>query len=120
MIPLEAARLGVAAHAIDYSPVAVLASTLLTDYPFRDWTASHPFRSPRQSDQLYEGRPRLLRDVETIFSEIGRRWATALHLFYPAVDGRLPWGYLWAITLPCQECGTRFPLVGSLRTPALR
>ena len=25
-----------------------------------------------------------------------------------------PWGYVWATTLPCQECGRRFPLTGSL------
>ena len=33
---------------------------------------------------------------------------------YPMVDGKQPWGYLWAATLPCQECGHRFPLTGSL------
>src|ERR1039458_5251833 len=33
---------------------------------------------------------------------------------YPVVNGKQPWGYLWAITLPCQECGRRFPLTGSL------
>ncbi len=37
MIPLEAAHLGVAAHGIDYSPVATLAGQLLADYPLRDW-----------------------------------------------------------------------------------
>ena len=38
MIPLEAARLGVTAHGIDYSPVATLAGQLLADYPLRDWS----------------------------------------------------------------------------------
>ncbi|MEI5036118.1 DUF3883 domain-containing protein [Streptomyces sp. S1A(2023)] len=33
MIPLEAGRLGLEAHGVDYSPVAVLASTLLTGLP---------------------------------------------------------------------------------------
>ena len=37
MIPLEAARLGVKAWGIDYSPVATLAGQLLADYPLRDW-----------------------------------------------------------------------------------
>ena len=37
-----------------------------------------------------------------------------MHAFYPKVNGKRPWGYLWAITLPCQECGNRFPLTGSL------
>jgi putative DNA methylase len=34
--------------------------------------------------------------------------------FYPKHQGVQPWGYLWAVTLPCQECGRRFPLTGSL------
>src|SRR3954470_4973118 len=38
MIPLEAARLGLAAHGVDYSPVATLAGQLLADFPLRDWT----------------------------------------------------------------------------------
>jgi putative DNA methylase len=113
MIPLEAARLGVVAHAIDYSPVAVLGSTLLTDYPFRNWDEEPPLPFTTPSDQLYDGRPRLLKDVEAVFATIGGRWALALQDFYPPVEGRQPWGYLWAITLPCQECGGRFPLVGS-------
>ena len=33
MIPLETSRLGSPKHAIDYSPVADMASRLLTDYP---------------------------------------------------------------------------------------
>ena len=37
MIPLEAARLGIQAWGIDYSPVATLAGKLLADYPLRDW-----------------------------------------------------------------------------------
>jgi adenine-specific DNA methylase len=42
--------------------------------------------------------------------------------FYPMVEGKRPWGYLWAVTLPCQECGRRFPLVGSfeLRKPGVK
>ena len=42
MIPLEAARLGVKAWGIDYSPVATLAGTLLADYPLRDWSNEPP------------------------------------------------------------------------------
>jgi putative DNA methylase len=36
IIPLEAARLGLESHALEYAPVGLLASHLLTDYPFRD------------------------------------------------------------------------------------
>ena len=87
MIPLEAARLGVEAHAIDYAPVAVLGSKLLTDYPFRNWDSEPPLPFANDSDRLYDGRPRLLRDVEAVFGEIGERWAAALQEFYPKVEG---------------------------------
>jgi len=39
MIPMEAGRYGTDARGIDNSPVAVLAASLLTDYPVRDWSA---------------------------------------------------------------------------------
>ncbi|WP_207547340.1 DUF1156 domain-containing protein [Mycolicibacterium conceptionense] len=125
MIPLEAARLGVKSIGLDYSPVATLASHLLTEYPFRDWSHEPPLPfgdATEDPDGLYDLRPRLLADVETVFVEVERRWITAVSDLYPAVDGRQPWGYLWAVTLPCQECGHRFPLVGSyeLRKPRKR
>lgn len=112
MIPLEAARLGVRAHGIDYSPVATLAGQLLADYPLRDWSGEPelPFAAPT----LQSAAGRLVHDVEQVLAEIGRRYSASMAEFYPAVDGRQPWGYLWAVTLPCQECGRRFPLTGSL------
>jgi putative DNA methylase len=111
MIPLEAARLGVKAWGIDYSPVATLAGTLLADYPLRDWSAEPPLPFGRPP-QLVEDR--LVADVERVIDEVGRRYAVSMAEFYPAVNQRQPWGYLWAVTLPCQECGRRFPLTGSL------
>jgi putative DNA methylase len=122
MIPLEAARLGLPAYAIDYSPVAVLASELLTDYPFRDWSNEPPLPFSSSTPTLSGTEPRLLRDVEAVLKEIGCRFQASMENFYPGVAGRRPWGYLWAVTLPCQECGRRFPLVGSyeLRRPATR
>lgn len=111
MIPLEAARLGVRAWGIDYSPVATLAGALLADYPLRDWSSesSLPFGA---SDRLIEDR--LVADVNCLLEEIGRRYDAAMEEFYPKHNGRFPWGYLWAMTLPCQECGRAFPLTGSL------
>jgi len=122
MIPLEAARLGMPSHAIDYSPVAVLATHLLTEFPFRNWDLEPTLPFVRQSEKLYDERPRLLRDVEALLAEIGVRWTRRLDRLYPRVDGERPWGYLWAITLPCQECGARFPLTGSyeLRRPSTK
>ena len=130
MIPLEAARLGLESHAIEYAPVAVLASHLLTDYPFRDWTGEPelPFAVNTEAAHVLDFKrkeapsDRYYRDVETVLREVGRRHTEAMAEFYPAVDGQQPWGYLWAVTLPCQECGRRFPLVGSynLRLPSVK
>lgn len=111
MIPLETARLGIQGYALDYSPVAVLASRLLTDFPFRDWEQepSLPFEHT-----LLGTRGRLVGDVDAVFQEIGKRHQHKMGRFYPQVDGRQPWGYLWAVTIPCQECNRRFPLIGNL------
>lgn len=111
MIPLEAARLRAKAWGIDYSPVATLAGALLADYPLRDWSAEPalPFGS---SGGLMDDR--LVTDVGRVLNEIGRRYEEAVAEFYPKVNGGQPWGYLWAVTLPCQECGRRFPVTGSL------
>lgn len=116
MIPLEAARLGLPAHGVDYSPVAVLASELLIDYPFRDWSNEPDLP---WSDYGTLASDRLAADVTGMLAELGRRHAASMATYYPAVEGRQPWGYLWAVTLPCQECRRRFPLVGSyaLRDP---
>lgn len=114
MIPLEAARLGVSANAVDYSPVAVLASYLLTSAPFEDWTTEPPLPFGADSTTLTMGQSdRLQHDLEKVFSELGSRHAASMAEFYPRHDGELPWGYLWSVTIPCQECGHRFPLIGS-------
>ena len=120
MIPLEAARLGVSATAIDYSPVATLAGKLLADYPIRKWDNEPPLpfgkpaSDPGQLDLKTRHVPRLLRDVETVLGTVGDRYLAAMEEFYPKVNGKQPWGYLWAMTLPCQECGNPFPITGSL------
>lgn len=111
MIPLEAARLGVRAWGIDYSPVATLAGTLLADYPLRDWSNEPPLPFG-QPAAFSEGR--LVADTQGVLEEVGRRYEIGMTEFYPRVNGQQPWGYLWAVTLPCQECGRRFPLTGSL------
>ena len=122
MIPLEAARLGITSHAFDYSPVAVLASHLLTDYPFRDWCSEPPLPFEDHDGRLHDERSRLLVDVHAVLVEIGNRWTRAVAEFCPKVADKQPLGYLWGVTLPCQECHRRFPLVGSyeLRKPSTR
>jgi len=130
MIPLEAARLGLESHAVELSPVAVIASHLLADYPFRDWRGEPelPFGTATDGDDgrldmgTESAADRYYRDVKAVLEEVGRRHRESMQEFYPLVDGKQPWGYLWAVTLPCQECGHRFPLVGSynLRMPSTK
>jgi adenine-specific DNA methylase len=117
MIPLEAARLSIEAWGIDLSPVATLAGTLLADYPLRDWSEEPPVPFvpvEGHGQTTTDGSDRLLQDVSAVFQHIGMRYEEEMDEFYPVVDGRRPWGYLWSVTLPCQECGNRFPLTGSL------
>ena len=116
IIPLEAARLGVKAWGIDYSPVATVAGKLLADYPLRDWDNEPdlPFDGYQYHKTEHFTEPRLLRDVGFVLDYVGDLYARAMGDFYPIVRGKRPWGYVWAITLPCTNCGNRFPLTGSL------
>jgi adenine-specific DNA methylase len=122
IIPLEAARLGLRAVGTDLSPVAVLASRLLADWSLRDWSAEPavPFErpDPETADSLFDeraGEAKLVKDLRSVLSEVGRRMQAAVAERYPTnEDGSRPWGYLWAITIPCDSCKARFPLIGSM------
>lgn len=112
MIPVESARLGVTTWGIDNSPVATVGGALLIDFPMRDWLAEPDLPFPG-----YISNPvahKLLNDVDFLIGLVAERLEESLEPWYPLVDGKRPWGYLWAATLPCQECGRRFPMVGSL------
>ena len=117
MIPLEAARLGVQTWGIDYSPVATLAGRLLADYPMRDWDSEPdlPFDSYQEHKLRHFTDPRLLRDVRCVLELVKDRYRCAMGEFYPVVNSRRPWGYLWAVTLPCGNCANRFPLTATLK-----
>lgn len=119
IIPLEGARIGVRAVGSDLSPVATLGGRLLADYPFRDWSLEPrlPFGDlEQQAAMLFESQePRLLGDVRSVMSEVGERAAKSAEAFFPRnPDGRFPWAYLWAVTIPCDHCRRSFPLLGSL------
>lgn len=116
MIPLEAARLGVQAWGIDYSPVATLAGKLLADYPMRNWDDEPPLPFDGYADhiQRYFSEPRLLRDVRFVLDLVGDRYEAVMDEFYPVVNGKRPWGYLWAITIPCVGCANHFPLIANM------
>lgn len=118
LIPIEAARFGQQAHAVDYSPVAALASRLLIDWPFRDWSNEPqlPFQGPDSQTSAFDpaSPTRLLDDITTVQVEIQRRIEAQLTHFYPDnARGEKPWGYLWVQVIPCDGCGREFPLYGS-------
>src|SRR3954451_23125854 len=94
--------------------MAVLASYLLTEAPFKDRSQEPelPFGQP-PAGFLTGPTDRLLHDLKLVFGEVQRRHVAAMRDFYPEYEGRPPWGYLWAVSIPCQECGRRFPLIGS-------
>ncbi len=117
MIPLVAARLGAKAWGIDLSPVATIAGSLLADYPLRDWSNEPPLPfTPiaEKPQRLVDTDDRLHGDVTTVLAEVGNRFEAEMAPYFPTVKSRRPWSYLWAVSLPCQECGLRFPLVGAL------
>jgi putative DNA methylase len=120
IIPLEAARAGANSIGIDLSSVATLAGRLLADYPARDWSSEPPlpFSNQLNNESLDLGQSRgdrLARDVEAVLAEVGRGVAARMEPYYPRNNrGEFPWGYLWAITMPCDACKRRFPLLGSL------
>lgn len=117
MIPLEAGRLQAQAYGIDYSPFAALGGALLSDLPFRDWSQEPPLpfaHDEQRQVAIEDNSDRIVTDVARFLGEVGSRFRQSMDEFYPKYRGAYPWGYLWASTLPCQECGRRFPLVGEL------
>src|SRR5215218_5005995 len=127
IIPLEAARLGAVAVGLDLSPVATLAGRILADYPLRDWRNEPPLPWTAEGSDgalpMASGRPRLIADLEILLAEVGGRVRAAVAPYYPTnPDGSYPWGYVCGISIPCDGCGRRFPLVGSmvLRHPYTR
>jgi putative DNA methylase len=125
IIPLEAARVGATAVGSDLSPVATLAGRLLADWAMRDWSSEPqlPFSHDKATARTLADQDRLVGDARLFHEEVGRRTREALGKYYPInSDGRPPWGYLWAISMPCDQCRRRFPMIGSytLRHPYSR
>lgn len=138
-IPLEALRLGCAAYALDYNPVAVLILKAVLEYPQKFGTSPTPTlpagavpppstREVRRGASTALGARSLDLEVPTSESPLLQavrhwgRWVlesarTELERFYPQdPDGAIPVGYLWARTLPCQNpaCGAEIPLLRQL------
>lgn len=120
-IPLEAQRLGLAAHASDLNPVAVLINKALVEIPpvFRDQPPIYP--SVAESEfREWKGAEGLAADVRAygqwMRDEAERRIG---HLYPEAVlpDGTAATviAWLWARTVTCPNpaCGIEMPLVRS-------
>ncbi len=97
-IPLEALRVGAAAVAFDYNPVAALLLTVVLE------------DIPRHGERLAEA-------VRTWGAWVRERVAADLGRFYPPdPDGAVPIAHLWARVARCEGpgCGAEIPLLRQL------
>ncbi|MBM3190623.1 MAG: DUF1156 domain-containing protein, partial [Chloroflexi bacterium] len=116
-LPLEAARLGCEAHALDLNPVAVLTMLGTVDYPMRYAETRFPLPQRTNGLLLGEDGPRTGNLVEAV--EAWGEWVLeqvrpVLEPFYPREpDGGTPVATLWAKTVRCTNpaCGAEIPLV---------
>ena len=91
-IPLEAARLGLAAYANEYNPVACTILEATVDYPFR--FGEKLGQATRKWAKVWED-----------------RCAKRLAAFYPKQPFAMVHAYIFARTVPCPETGHPTPLV---------
>lgn len=117
-LPLEAARLGCEAHAIDLNPVALLTLLGTVDYPMRFAKTRFPMPpSPEELFTLEEERGRtgnLVQAVEAWGEWVLQRVRPELQPFYPPeADGSTVVAYFWAKTVRCTNpaCGAEIPLL---------
>ena len=134
--PLEALRLGCEAYANDYNPVAVLIEKATLEYPQKfgrpfegmpEWAKSQRKDAKAQGRKGKKGEEQQLdlldqSSIENPLLNAVRYWGNwvleearkELSEFYPPEpDGRIPAGYIWARTIPCQNpaCGIEIPLM---------
>ena len=117
-LPLEAARLGCEAHALDLNPVAVLTMLGTVDYPLRFADTQFPLpETPAEQLMLGETQPSTGNLVEAVAA-----WSTwvlehvrpKLEPFHPLEhDGSVVVAYFWAKTVHCTNpaCGAEIPMV---------
>lgn len=116
-LPLEAARLGGEAHALDLNPNAVLTLLATVDYPMRFADTQFPL-PPRPEDAfLMEDVPPRTGDLVKAVDEwsgwVLEQVRPKLEAFYKDADGHTIIGYFWARTVRCPNpnCGGEIPLI---------
>ena len=124
-IPLEAQRLGLAAHASDLNPVAVLITRALVTIPalFAGRPPVHPDAQARLGEAALRGAAGLAADVRAYGRWLRDEAARRIGHLYPAVRGEgtdallTPIAWLWARTARCPNpaCGAQMPLVSKWR-----
>ena len=141
--PLEAFRLGCETYANDYNPVAVLIEKATLEYPkkfSKPFEGMPEWAKNKGAGEKNIDKSRIVKNNKetqaSLFSQSTELQATNplqnavrywskwvldqaqkdLAEFYPPdSEGRIPVGYIWARTIPCQNpsCGTEIPLFRS-------
>ena len=115
-IPLEAQRLGLAAHASDLNPVAVLINKALIELPpkFKDQAPIFPGLADSQIRD-WKGAEGLAADVRAYGGWIRDEAEKKIGHLYPRADGKTVIAWIWARTVTCPNpaCGIEMPLVRS-------
>ncbi len=116
-LPLEAARLGCEAHALDLNPNAVLTLLATVDYPMRFAKTQFPL-PPRDEDAFIIGDvpPRtgdLVRAVDEWSRWVLKQVRPKLEPYYQDADGHTIVAYFWAKTMRCPNpnCGGEIPML---------
>ena len=116
-IPLEAQRLGLAAHASDLNPVAVLITKALVEIPPRFSAQSPVNRADRSSVAGgWSGAAGLAADVRHYGQRVRDEAMRRIGDLYPkGPNGETIIAWLWARTMRCPNpaCGAQMPLVRS-------
>ena len=118
-IPLEAQRLGLAAHGSDLNPVAVLITKALIELPpqFAGMPPVNPdARAELGSDAEWKGAAGLAEDVRWYGKWMRQKaWEQIGHLYPEGPNGETVIAWLWARTVECPNpaCGAEMPLARS-------
>lgn len=116
-LPLEAARLGCEAHALDLNPVAVLTMLGTVDYPLRHAGTRFPLPETAADQLALDAAQRsgnLVEAVKAWSDWVLQQVQPKLEAFYPPEpDGGVVIAYFWAKTVRCTNpaCGAEIPLV---------